>query len=149
MDFSQNEMNPFRRLGGMSVVALFHVLVAYALITGLARKMVDVIREPLDAKIIEEIKPPPPDKPPPPPPKVAPPPPPFIPPPEVQIQQTVSPNAITETTSVKPPAPVLPPIAKPEPVPAAPPARVGPVVSANAYVLLPIDAEAAAFTVNK
>jgi len=132
MDFSQNEASPVRRFGGISIVILFHVLVAYALVTGLARKVVDVIREPLDAKIIEEIKPPPLDKPPPPPPKAAVPPPSFIPPPEVQIPQPTQPNVVADTTPIKPPTPDLAPVAKPEPQPVAAPVRVGPVVSANA-----------------
>ncbi|MFI4940915.1 MAG: energy transducer TonB [Burkholderiales bacterium] len=106
MDFSRNEVSPVRRFGGLSIVVLLHALVAYALITGLARKIVDVIKQPVETKIIEEVKPPPPPDtpPPPPPPKMAAPPPPFIPPPEVQIQQPVSQNAITAVTSVQPPA---------------------------------------------
>jgi len=131
MDFSQTEANPLRRFGGISIVVLFHILVGYALITGLARKVVDVIREPLEAKVIEEIKPPPPDKPPPPPPKVALPPPPFIPPPEVQIQQPSVQNVISVTTTVKPASPVSVPMTKPEQAATAQ-VRVAPVVDAKA-----------------
>src|SRR2546430_3302835 len=71
-------------------VGIFHVVLIYALIHGLARKIVEVVRAPLETKIIEEIKRPPPEQqpPPPPPPKLATPPPPFIPPPEVQIQRS-------------------------------------------------------------
>lgn len=104
MDFSQNEVSPVRRFGGLSIVVLLHALVAYALITGLARKMVDVIKEPIVTKIIEEVKAPPPKDVPPPPKLAPPPPPPFIPPPEVQIQAPQSQYAITATTSVQPPA---------------------------------------------
>jgi len=104
MDFSHDKVNPVKKFGGLFAVALLHALVAYALITGLARKTVDVIRLPVEAKIIEEIKPPPPppDKLPPPPPKPAAPPPPFIPPPEVQVQQPTTPNPIQTRTEEAP-----------------------------------------------
>ena len=95
-----------RRLVGFAVVVVFHVVLVYALINGLARKIVEVIQAPLETKIIEEVKPPPPDKPPPPPPpKLAMPPPPFIPPPEVRIDnpQPVQ-NTISAVSSVKPAA---------------------------------------------
>jgi protein TonB len=90
-----------------------HVIVGYALVTGLARKVVEAIKQPIETKIIEELKKPPADTPPPPPPKLAAPPPPFIPPPEVQIQIPVAAQqaAITTVTTVKPP-----------PTPPAPPA---------------------------
>ncbi|MBI3523183.1 MAG: energy transducer TonB [Betaproteobacteria bacterium] len=100
-----------RRLTGFVFVVLLHVVLIYALINGLARKIVQVVSEPLETKIIEEVKPPPDKPPPPPPPKLAPPPPPYIPPPEVQVQlpPSVQQHAITAVTSVKPPpAPVRP-----------------------------------------
>ena len=118
----------------MVVVLVFHVALGYALVQGLARKIVEVVRQPLETKIVEEIKPPP-EKPPPPPPKLATPPPPYIPPPEVQVQVPVSAPTITAITTVKPPAPVPPPAA-PAPPPPAPvkphvPVRTAPVVDAR------------------
>ncbi len=93
-----------RRLTGLVAVVVFHVMLVYALVHGLARKIVEVVRAPLETKIIEEVKPPPPDKPPPPPPpRLAMPPPPYIPPPEVQVQVPVSAPTITAVTTVKPP----------------------------------------------
>src|SRR5260221_7900709 len=94
-----------RRLTGLVAVVAFHVVLVYALVHGLARKIVEVVRAPLETKIIEEIKAPPPDKPPPPPPpKLAMPPPPYIPPPEVTVQAPlVLAPTITAVTSVKPP----------------------------------------------
>jgi len=94
-----------RRLTGLVAVIAFHVVLVYALVHGLARKIVEVVRQPLETKIIEEIKAPPPDKPPPPPPpKLAMPPPPYMPPPEVTVQvPTVSAPTITAVTTVKPP----------------------------------------------
>jgi protein TonB len=95
-----------RRLAGLAVVVALHGALIYALVHGLARQIVEVIRQPLETKIIEEIKAPPPDKPPPPPPpKLVMPPPPYIPPPEVQVQvPTVMAPTITAVTNVKPPA---------------------------------------------
>jgi protein TonB len=49
-----------------------HVLLGWALVTGLAQRMIEVIKAPIETKIIEEVKPPPPPPPPenlPPPPK--------------------------------------------------------------------------------
>ena len=142
MDFSQTERNPTKKFVGIAFVIVLHVLIIYALATGLARKVVEVIQQPLETKIIEEIKPPPPpDKPPPPPPpKLAAPPPPFIPPPEVRVQQPPVQNVIQATTNVKPTVTELAPVAKavePTPAPAAPgpaaPAvRVAAVVDPNA-----------------
>ncbi len=117
-----------RRFTGFATVVIFHVILVYALVNGLARKIVEVIQEPLETKLIEEVKPPPPDKPPPPPPpKLALPPPPFIPPPEVQISSPQQQNAITTVTSTKPPAEA--PI--PRPVVAAGPTHTSAVVDAR------------------
>jgi protein TonB len=116
MDYAQQQRNPAKHLIGFSLVVLLHVVVIYALVNGLARKIVDVIKKPIETKIVEEHKPPPPpEAPPPPPPKVAVPPPPFIPPPEIQIAVAPSVNAISQVTNkAPPPAPAV--IAKPAPV---------------------------------
>ncbi len=99
-----------RRLAGLAVVVVFHGVLIYALVHGLARQIVEVISQPLETKIIEEVKAPPPDKPPPPPPpKLAMPPPPYIPPPEVQVQVSVSAPTITAVTN-KPPEERTPPV---------------------------------------
>ncbi len=120
----------------MVIVIVFHIALGYALVQGLARKIVEAVRAPLETKIVEEIKPPPPDKPPPPPPKLATPPPPYIPPPEIQVQVPVGVATITAVTTVKPPAPVPPPAAPAPPPPpvvkAHVPVRVAPVVDARA-----------------
>src|SRR5260370_5939660 len=89
-----------RRLAGLVVVVAFHGALIYALVHGLARQIVEVIRQPLETKIIEEVKAPPPDKPPPPPPpKLARPPPPYIPPPEIQVTSPVPAPTVTAVTS--------------------------------------------------
>lgn len=129
----------------MVVVLVFHIALGYALVQGLARKIVEVVRQPLETKIVEEIKPPP-EKPPPPPPKLATPPPPYIPPPEVQVQVSVSAPTITAVTTVKPPEPVPPPAAPapppPEPVKPHVPVRTAPVVDARACEKPPYPAAA-------
>ena len=133
MNFAERQGDPRRHLVGLTVVVLFHVLVVYALITGLAKRVVEVIRAPIETKVIEEIKkpPPPPEVVLPPPPKLEAPPPPFIPPPEIQIATPPPPQpTITAVTPTPPPAPVViapppPPVAvAPAPPPVAPPAPV-------------------------
>jgi periplasmic protein TonB len=130
MNFSQQEQTLGKRFGGLTFVVLLHVLVLYAMVSGLAKRVVDVVRAPIETKVIEEVKapPPPPDVVVPPPPKLDAPPPPFIPPPEVQIAAPPPVQAtITATTPTPPPAvveiaPVAPPVvAAPAPVVAAPP----------------------------
>ena len=107
MDYAQRERNPAKHLPSITMVVLLHLALGYALVTGLARKVVDVMKAPIETKIIEEIKKPPPDTPPPPPPKLAAPPPPFIPPPEINIQSPLqmAPTITTVTTTPPPPAP--------------------------------------------
>ena len=132
MNFSQRQADPRRHLVGITFVILFHALIVYALVTGLAKKVVEVIRAPIETKVIEEIKkpPPPPEIVLPPPPKLEAPPPPYIPPPEVQIaappppQPTISvapspvPPPPTVMTPTPPPVVVVAPPAPPAPRPA-------------------------------
>jgi protein TonB len=117
--------NPATRLTALAAVAVFHVVLIYALMHGLARQIVEVVRPPLETKIIEDVRRPPLDTPPPPPPpKLATPPPPFIPPPEVRVQVPVQPApTITAVVPTPPPAPIPPP--------AAPRAVVGTPARAN------------------
>ena len=137
MDFAQQQRNPGRHLTSIGIVVLMHLLLGYALVSGLARKVVEVIKQPIETKIIEENKPPPPppEKLPPPPPKMAPPPPSFVPPPEVVVQ-TPPQNAPTITVSrERPPEQVVrvaPAPAPAPPAPPAPPARVAPSLNFNA-----------------
>lgn len=124
MDYASQQRQPGKHLTGITVVVILHVALGYALVTGLARKMVDVIKAPLETKIIEEIKkPPPPDTPPPPPPKMVQVMPTFVPPPEVQVQVPVMAPVISNVTAVAPP--VYAPPAPPAPVTTAAPPSVG------------------------
>ena len=110
---------------GFVVVIALHILLGWALLNGLARKVVEVVKGPIETKIIEDVKPPPPPPPEnlPPPPKLAPPPPSFVPPPEVQVAVQPTAPTITTTTTPPPPAPVViapppRPVAQPAPAPA-------------------------------
>jgi protein TonB len=138
MNYSQRQADPKKHLVGIGAVILFHVLVVYALVTGLAKKVIDVVRAPIETKVIEEIKkpPPPPEVVVPPPPKLEAPPPPFIPPPEIQIANPPPAPTITATTPTPPPAPVTiaptPPVAAaPAPVAPAPAVMSAGVVCSN------------------
>ncbi len=124
MDFSRRQADPRRHLTGIAVVILLHLIVLYALVTGLAKKVVDVVRAPIETKVIEEVKKPP-------------------PPPEVLLRRrprwtrrrrvhpaarspdhgAASPPTISAVTQTPPPTTVITPQAPPAaPAPAAPPA---------------------------
>ena len=67
MNYAERERNPAKHLPSIAMVVVLHLIIGYALVTGLARRVVEVIKQPLETKIIEEIKKPPPETPPPPP----------------------------------------------------------------------------------
>ncbi len=117
------------RAPGIGIVIVLHILIIYALVSGLARKAVDLVQKPLETKLIAEQVKPPEETTPPPPPKMAPPPPPFIPPPEINVQVSVAPNpaAISAVTTTAPPKEAPPP----PPPPVKQPVRVAPVVQAK------------------
>jgi protein TonB len=119
-----------RRFGGIAVVIVLHIALVYALLNGLATKVVHVIQHPIETKIIEPVKPPPPPPIPPvqlPPPKFAPPPPPFVPPPEVPVQAPPQQATISHQSTQQVSAPMPPP---------APPAKA-PVVHTEVGVVCP------------
>lgn len=123
MNYARQQKDPKKQSIGFLVVVLLHVGLGYLFVTGLGHSAIEVLKQPLETKLIEEVKPPD-APPPPPPPKLAPPPPPFIPPPEVNIAPEAAPvtNTIT-TTTTKPPAEA--------PAAPKPAARVAPVVKAS------------------
>lgn len=108
MEFGQKP-DPTRRLYGIAGVVLFHGVVIWGLVNGLARKAIELLPAPIETKILEETaqvdEPPPP----PPPPDFDVPPPPFIPPPEINIAQPPPrPSAITTVTTTPAPTPAPP-----------------------------------------
>ena len=126
MDFAEQQRTPGKHVVGIGIVLAMHLLLGWALVSGLAQRMVEVIKAPIETKIIDEVKPPPPPPPEnlPPLPKFAPPPPSFVPPPEVNVNPppTAAPT-ITTTTVAPPPAPVAiaPPPVQAPPAPPPPP----------------------------
>jgi protein TonB len=133
MDFRRQQRDPMRHMVGITFVVVLHALIIYALMTGLGRKIVEVIKKPLDAKIIEEIKAPPP-----------PPPPrlvqqarpqaeaqPYVPPPDIPVTSSSSDAPTITAVTVEPPTQTYV-IAPPPPVavvaPPAPPAPPKPAV---------------------
>lgn len=109
-----------RRAIGFIATALLHILIVYGLITGLARSVVEVLKGPIETKIIEEVQDKK-DEPPPPPPKFDKPPPPFVPPPEIAITTTeAAPAAISNVTTQRPAAPVEAPAIPPKSNPRRP-----------------------------
>lgn len=122
--------NPKGRFGpvGLATMVLAHVLIGYALMTGMARQAYDIVKKPLDATIIQEVKLPPPPPPPPPKPEIRkvtqapkvnePPPPAYVPPPDVAPPVAPAAPAITQVQTsqpVAPPPPSPPPLVTPEP----------------------------------
>ena len=108
MNYADQQRSLNKHPAGVGVVLFLHVVLGYALVNGLGRKIVDVMKAPIETKIIDEVKPPPPPPPEnlPPPPKTALPPPSFMPPPEVQVTTPQLAPAITVTREAPPPAPV-------------------------------------------
>jgi protein TonB len=132
VDFAQQQRSPGKHVVGIGIVLGLHLLLGWALVSGLAQRMVEVIKAPIETKIIEEAKPPPPPPPEnlPPPPKFAPPPPSFVPPPEVNVNPP--PTPAPTITTVQTPPPAAPVTIAPAPAPAAPPAPpVAPRVAAR------------------
>ncbi|WP_175998840.1 energy transducer TonB [Burkholderia stabilis] len=112
-EFRQTSHRPVRRLGGIAAVLALHAVLIYALLNGLANRVVEIIQHPVSVRIIEPVKPPPPPPAPPKPivkaapPKSAPPPPVFVPPPEVRVQ--APPQAtLTHTATPVVSAPAVP-----------------------------------------
>ncbi|MDR2165256.1 MAG: TonB family protein [Zoogloeaceae bacterium] len=123
-NYAAQQRDPRRFWSGIVLVALFHLVLGYALMNGLGRKILEVAQAPLSVNLLEKVKPPePPPPPPPPPPRrvvrtptAAPPPQPlYAPPVETPVEAPAPVITVTET----PPEPAPPPA---PPVPEAPPA---------------------------
>jgi len=139
MDFAQHQKTPNKHALGLGVVVLLHLMALYAIESGLARRFVKSIQTPVEAQLIEEIKPDIPPPPPPPPPKE---PvkktalPDYVPP--VEIAQTPPPaqNAISQISSTpKPPAPPDVPVSVQAPTPSV---RTSAVINASMNCETPI-----------
>ncbi|WP_442947151.1 energy transducer TonB [Novosphingobium sp.] len=141
MAYADQQMSG-NKITALIIVAVLHVVVGYALVTGLAYSAFKKIKDVTTAVKIEEEKPkeppPPPPKQPdqPPPPIVAPPPPITFnaPAPQVQTVNTPPPVVAPPAPVVLPPAPAAPPPpAPPPPVPGTPKGNPGSWVTTNDY----------------
>ena len=109
MEYYQGSSAPstnYRRLGGFVFVVLLHILLFWALQSGLAKTLVNRVMGPMETRVIEEIKPDE-EEPPPPPPKFQAPPPVFVDMPDVAI--TEAPTTTTITATNAPPKAAPPP----------------------------------------
>ena len=114
MAYADQQMSG-NRITAFVIVALIHIFVGYALVTGLAYEAAKkVMQKVTTVDIKEEVKKE--EEPPPPPPKEAPPPPPVAPP--VKIDVAPAPSQITTVSTPPPPAPI---VLAPAPVAAPPP----------------------------
>jgi protein TonB len=123
MAYADQQMSG-NRIVAIIIVALIHLAVGYALITGLAYSAVKKAIERVTTVDIEE--PPPEEEPPPPPPEDTAPPPPLAPPPPINIAP--APPPIQTQPTIPPPAPPVLRVPPPAPVapPPPPPPRVQP-----------------------
>lgn len=118
MAYADQQMSG-NRVVAIIIVALIHIALGYALITGLAYEAATKVLERVTTIDVEEPPPPEPeDEPPPPPEPDAAPPPPVAPPPPINIAP--APPPIRTQTTIPPPAPPavrIPPAAPPAPPP--------------------------------
>ena len=116
MAYADQQMSG-NKITALIIVAILHVIVGYALVTGLAYEAIKKVKEVTAAVNIEEEKPP--EEPPPPPPDEKPlPPPPIDLPPPPQAKPLPADNYVPPQA---PPPPGPPPPPPPPPPPAAPP----------------------------
>ena len=131
-DYASRQRKPTKHLVVLGLVVVLHLLIFWAINSGLARAFVKKVKGPVEAVLLEEQKPDIPPPPPPPPPKDLPPPPPaYVPPVEVPVSAPASANAIAAVSNT--PVPVSPaPVAVAPPAPPREPVRTSAVVnSAN------------------
>jgi len=103
---SATQATNYRRLGGLAFVIVLHVLLLWALQSGLAKTLVNKVIGPMETRLIEEIVPEE-EEPPPPPPKFQAPPPVFVDMPDVAITEAAPTTTITATNA--PPKAAPPP----------------------------------------
>jgi protein TonB len=129
MDYARQQRDPTKHAIGIVFVVTMHLLLIWALLSGLGKAVVEVIKKPLSATIVEEIKAPPP--PPPPPkkiveaPKVQAPVETEVPPPDIPVQTTTAPVISAPVTTAPP---VEAHVIAPPPVVVAPPAPPKPAI---------------------
>jgi periplasmic protein TonB len=129
-DYASRQGKSTKHLMGFGLVVVMHLLLFWAINSGLARAFVKQIKGPVEAVLLEDAKPdiPPP---PPPPPKSLPPPPAYVPPVDVPVSPAApAANAIAAVTAT--PAAVATPAPSPAPVLTKEPVKTAALVnSAN------------------
>jgi periplasmic protein TonB len=132
MGYAEQQRQPGKHAVGIGVVIILHILLGWALASGLARDVARIVLPVTETVIIEEKKkPPPPPEPPPPPPKTVVVQQTFVPPPEVQIQQQNIPPPVISN-----PTPVAPPVFE-RPAPPAPVAQAAPPAAVSVGIACP------------
>jgi len=121
MSYANRKQMSSNRTAAIIIVALIHIALGYALVTGLAYNVIKKAAEDLKTFDVEDEPPPPPEEPPPPPEQNTPPPPQVVAPPPIVRTNTVAPPIIS--------TPVAPPPVITRTAPPAPPAPPRPVVS--------------------
>ena len=134
--YAQRQRNPRKHLTSIALVVLLHVLLLWALQSGLAQKVVKITEVKVVAMLLSENVPPPPA-----PPQTPPPPPKTPPPPAAAPLPVPTSTTPASTVPVAPPSPA-PAVAAPPapPAPAAPPApsiRTGATIQAGASCAKP------------
>ena len=124
MSYANRKQMSSNRTAAIIIVALIHIGLGYALVTGLAYNVIKQTAEKMKTFDVEDEPPPPEEEPPPPPEKTEVPPPPQVVAPPPIVRTNVAPPPIV-STPVAPP-PVITPRATPAPPapPAPPPPRV-------------------------
>lgn len=134
MDDRFEPKDPSRRVKAVLIVIVLHVLLAYVLVSGLARQGLSAINKPLEAVVIQEVIIPPSPSTPPPPPTPAPketrkpqevlkreaPPPPSMPPPDAAPEASSTAPVVASVASA-PTAPAAVSALPPAPSPVGPP----------------------------
>lgn len=121
MSYANRNQMSSNRTAAIVIVALIHIALGYALVTGLAYNVIKNAAEKMKTFDVEEEPPPPPEEPPPPPEQNQPPPPQVVAPPPIVRTNTVAPPVIS--------VPVAPPTVITPTAPPAPPAPPRPVIS--------------------
>lgn len=134
-DYASRQRKPTKHLIGLGLVVVLHLLLFWAISSGMARAFVKKIKGPVEAVLLEDTKPdiPPPPPPPPPPKNLPPPPPAYVPPVDVQVSAPAPVNAIAAVSATpQPAAPIVPTAPAPAPVVVKEPVKTAAVVnSAN------------------
>jgi protein TonB len=112
------------RMPGIVFVVVLHIVMIYALASGLANSTIELLRGDLETTVVAETEAD--DTPPPPPPPDFKPPPPTVPPPDIVIDLTTAPQQQTNTITATVDRPAPPPPVAAAPPPPPPPAPILP-----------------------